>query len=592
LRGIAAEVDAMNQRSGQVASPPPADGAPAIREIGRLEEFDSIRGEWDALVRASRRPTLYLTHAWLSTWWECHQSRERQLLLVLVYDGARLIGGAPFMKSSGRLLGLPVAKIELLTMMPVAASPSNCSGELDFIFVAGREDVVGAIFRHLAEHHRWHFIRLYPLPESSPTLKLLQGVAEATGTVLHQKEAFANACLHLEHGWDEHAKTVSKQFRRTIRQHEQKLLKLGTVRFVEYRTPFEVEVMFNDVLEIEKASWKWGKGVAINSVAFRGFFRRLAISAAGLGWMRLWMVELDGRNIAYDFCVAYDGKVQSLKKSYRTAYREYFPGGVLESHCFAAMAGEGAREINLLSGDEEYKRKWSPVLERHVEVMLFNGTAYSRLIGRLFFTSRLEHWRERLNMLAKRVLRRLGARPAWSELTRDDQLRHGEGEGGTRPAGALRPGTAVRVKETREILRTLDGSGALAGITFLPEMLGFSGKVFRVAQVAPSASAGRGGDPAGGDAILLQGAICDGTEHRECAKACDLLWREEWLEPAAEPPSGGTGPAPARGAGDLATCQLGPDTAYGRPGFIGLPRLLRLATSRGEGRADLQARQE
>jgi CelD/BcsL family acetyltransferase involved in cellulose biosynthesis len=569
----------------------------SVHEITSVEEFVSISDEWEILVRSSKRPSLFLTHAWLTNWLMCHQSDDRELLVLLAYEDGKLIGAAPLMKSIGRLLGIPVKRIEFLTMMPVAASPSNCSGELDFIITGRGEEVIERFLIHLREHHRWDYLRLYPIPEGSPTEAVLERLASRSGAIVQKKEAFMNACLHMEQGWETFAGTVSKQFRRTIRQHEQKLEKLGTIRCVEYRTPFELEVMYHDILEIEKASWKWGKGVAINSVAFRDFYKRFALRAAELGWMRLWMIELDGKNIAYDYCVEYDGRVQSLKKSYRTEYRQYFPGGILEAHCFAAMAGEGVREVNLLWGDEEYKKKWSPVMEPHVEFTMFNSTPYARFVESTFFKSDVVELGEKAELLLKRGLRFVGVRSGWSELTREDQL-HAHGTNAPAlPQNTLKPGVLVRVKSVRDILLTLDDAGSLKNVSCMPEMLKLSGKVFRVSHLVPVRDTADVSHEGPQGAVVLHGACCNGEAHEECSKACLFLWREEWLESVIDATGKGDQPPGTvqegrPGESEIAHCQDGPETAFGKSRFVGLPRLLRHVRGQGEGFEGKEVQQE
>jgi hypothetical protein len=236
------------------------------------------------------------------------------------------------------------------------------------------------------------------------------------------------------------------------------------------------------------------------------------------------------------------------------------------------MAGDGATEINLLSGDEEHKKKWSPVMERHVEALVFNTTTYARLIEAVFFRTSLAGRLQEATMLLKRGLRLLGLAPGWSELTREDQLIQ---SGGPTPPESvkIRPGMTVRVRDKREILLTLDSSGALGGIVFLPEMLRLCGRVLQAAEGAASAGEGDPSKDARKKAFVLCEASRDGTAR---TGLFPFLWREEWLEPVPEYSSDkGKAEAPAMEHGGA--CQTGPETAFGGTRFVGLPQLLRLA---------------
>ncbi len=97
----------------------------------------------------------------------------------------------------------------------------------------------------------------------------------------------------------------------------------------------------------------------------------------------------------------------------------------------------------------------------------------------------------------------------------------------------LRPGDFVEVKSPGEILRTLDESGTLERLPFMPEMADFCGRRFRVSKRVVKTcyygtSSGMRKFPAE-DVVLLDGLRCSGAAHDGCQKACTIFWREAWL---------------------------------------------------------------
>jgi hypothetical protein len=106
----------------------------------------------------------------------------------------------------------------------------------------------------------------------------------------------------------------------------------------------------------------------------------------------------------------------------------------------------------------------------------------------------------------------------------------------------LRPGELVRVRSAIEIAPTLDPDGALDGMPFMPEMLEYCGRTFRVSMRADKTCAGDGMVRRMHNAVHLAGARCDGGAHGGCQAACLMFWKEAWLErvdersePAAAP---------------------------------------------------------
>lgn len=115
-----------------------------------------------------------------------------------------------------------------------------------------------------------------------------------------------------------------------------------------------------------------------------------------------------------------------------------------------------------------------------------------------------------------------------------------------REMGNLMPGQWVEVRPASEILATLDGSGCLDGMPFMPEMLPRCGRRFRVAMRADRSCTHPPQMPMRKlrDTVVLQGLRCDGAAHGGCQLGCMLMWREAWLRPV-DGPADGPEPPPA-----------------------------------------------
>jgi len=95
----------------------------------------------------------------------------------------------------------------------------------------------------------------------------------------------------------------------------------------------------------------------------------------------------------------------------------------------------------------------------------------------------------------------------------------------------LRVGDLVEVRSPAEVRATLDATGHLAGLPFMPEMMQYVGKRFRVMKVAHKTcdSTGTSGLRHLTDAVHLE-TRCDGSAHDGCQAACLLFWRRAWLK--------------------------------------------------------------
>jgi hypothetical protein len=96
----------------------------------------------------------------------------------------------------------------------------------------------------------------------------------------------------------------------------------------------------------------------------------------------------------------------------------------------------------------------------------------------------------------------------------------------------LRAGEWVQVRDAAEIMATLDETQSLENMPFMPEMLQFCGKQFRVYK-----SAHKTCDTIHQyvirrmtNTVHLEGLRCDGGAHGGCQASCLLFWKDAWLK--------------------------------------------------------------
>jgi hypothetical protein len=96
----------------------------------------------------------------------------------------------------------------------------------------------------------------------------------------------------------------------------------------------------------------------------------------------------------------------------------------------------------------------------------------------------------------------------------------------------LRPGELVEVRSEIEILATLDANGRLDTQPFMPEMLEFCGKQFRVYKRSDKTcdTISNTGSRRMWNTVHLDDIRCNGSGHDGCQARCLLYWKEAWLK--------------------------------------------------------------
>lgn len=94
------------------------------------------------------------------------------------------------------------------------------------------------------------------------------------------------------------------------------------------------------------------------------------------------------------------------------------------------------------------------------------------------------------------------------------------------------PGDLVEVRSPAEILSTLDQKGTLANLPFMPEMLAFCGRQFRVSRRAFKTCVDDQEMRQLDDTVFLEEVRCDGGSHAGCDRGCLIFWKTAWLKRA------------------------------------------------------------
>jgi hypothetical protein len=96
----------------------------------------------------------------------------------------------------------------------------------------------------------------------------------------------------------------------------------------------------------------------------------------------------------------------------------------------------------------------------------------------------------------------------------------------------LRAGDYVIVRSAAEIEATLDDTGSLEGVPFMPEMVAYCGTAHRVFKRIDKIIdiVQHTGLRRMNSTVTLDSLRCDGSAHGGCQSGCQLLWKEAWLK--------------------------------------------------------------
>jgi CelD/BcsL family acetyltransferase involved in cellulose biosynthesis len=335
-----------------------------IEEITSKDQFSTLRPAWEKLVEENGTYSSFLNYEWFHC---CLTAYHKEILVVVVKDGSRVICIAPLCRCQDSFRGIKVRKIEFIT------SPDTPFA--DFIVNKNRrEDSIKAIVGYLFAQKKgsWDLLALNRLPVES------QNYGELKRVLLEEKKKyFERVCsvipyITIEGDWDTFWRSRSVRFKKTRRNIINRISKLGEIEIQCCREDITGKLL-QELLAISENSWKQREGIAISSrEEFKVFFATLNEIAGQKGWLQVWLLRINDIPVAMEYDLECLKKVYALRADFDEKYKEYSPGAYLEYQVIKYLFDEGYHEYNPGPGLEAYKLHWTDHVRKNVTLHICN----------------------------------------------------------------------------------------------------------------------------------------------------------------------------------------------------------------------------
>ena len=355
----------------------------------RFETHDSLpplSAEWDALALASR--SVFATSEWASVWWECcGGSGTLRVVEARASDGT-LAGIVPLVLSRigplrvVRFLGHGVGDL----LGPIHG-PDGCIAGPVLLDRALRE-ISGEWDVFLGE-------------------RLQRGPSWAQPGMSELKVE-SNMVLPLSRwpSWDEYVAALSRKMRQQLRHDEKALHERHRATFRMTRDPARLDADLDLVFALHRARWSGSKS---SFVPGETFYRKFAALALERGWLRLWILEVDGMPVAARYDFEFAGVYHAYNAGRDPAWNKAGVGLVLRAHTMREALQGGAEEYRFLRGEEPYKKRFLTE-DTGLVTIAKAGTWLGRLVTHV---GTLVKDRPQLRKLAAQLVR--GRAPAGAE---------------------------------------------------------------------------------------------------------------------------------------------------------------------------------
>ena len=303
--------------------------------LQRLSDLGELRAEWDTLALASGNP--FATTEWCEEWLaHSVDATERHLFAAARADGSvaaivpLVIGRGRYVRKA-RFLGFGAAN----ELGPIVAD-------------ADRELGARAVRLALAAtRRRWDAFVGDSLPGGDWAVSLHATMIGREGNpVIRGKWA----------NWDEYLASRSRSLRKELRQKERRLQERG-LRYRSVTAAGELDPALDALFELHRR--RWGAEASPWFAGQEAFHRSFAAVALARGWLRLRLLELDGRVVAANHGFRFGDAEWSYQHGRDAALDADSVGLLVFSHAIREALAEGATEFKLGPGRQSYKSRFA-----------------------------------------------------------------------------------------------------------------------------------------------------------------------------------------------------------------------------------------
>ena len=306
--------------------------------------FDTLAQQWNYLITLCSVNSPFLTCQWQKIWWE-HGNQDRHLrILTVSEESGRLCGIAP--------LYLEEKEGEQKLML---LGSSDLCDYLDFIVAKGEEER----FYHtlllylLSSPPRKIILCLNSLQYQSSTLSFLKEMAPGKGYTLDIHLEDTAPSLSLPLNFESYLERLSKKARHEIKRKIRKAEKEVRISFRRINHPSQViEAMPLFLNLFRKSAGK--KSKFLNRQRER-FFLNIAQEFSRMGWLELFSLSFDEKEVAYLLCFHYQDTLYLYNSAYDPTYASFSPGIVAIAYCLEDAINRGVKRFDFLRGSEAYK---------------------------------------------------------------------------------------------------------------------------------------------------------------------------------------------------------------------------------------------
>ena len=318
--------------------PPKLSAAVTVRIASNFDDPIVAPERWNRLLARGPTESVNLTYEWQRNWWESFG--RGKLLLIVVERNGRPACIAPWFVEHGMVFNI---------------CPED---QLDFVGRLSGPNEIEALFRYVLEAvPEFQGLKLYFIPQSSPTTEFLKAAANRLDLACFEENAFPSPRLDLA---AEPELAIRHTRKKSLLRHENYFHRMGNLQTHHMSAASEIiphlEEFFAQHIARRSAT---PSPSLFAEPKQRDYYHRIVNTIGPKGWLRFSRIDWNGRAIAFHFGLSYRGRYLFGIPSFDIELAQHSPGEVLLRQLLLAAIEEKATTFDFGIGDEAYKYRFA-----------------------------------------------------------------------------------------------------------------------------------------------------------------------------------------------------------------------------------------
>lgn len=313
--------------------------------VRKAEDLAPWEPAWKQLIDHLENAEIFDTWEWLDSYLSHMFNEEHELFIVIITDREQCVAIAPMCIARQKIKWTCVRSLQFIV---------SGTGETGSFFLHrqySQVKLLKEIAKTLKEHQQeWDWIDLYNLHSLHPVMGLIREVFGGSFDVFAEPKSVMPyldmASFHQDQLASGRIKAIQRKERKLSREHNVKL---------EVHVPVHGRI-WESFLEMHKMRWE--DSLFKNRMAV-DFYREIVPKLAAMNRAHFSYLEIGGSIASAMLTFSYRSKVYLYITSFSQQYMEYGVGLVLLNRVMEYYLDSGVKEVDFMSGAQEYKFFWA-----------------------------------------------------------------------------------------------------------------------------------------------------------------------------------------------------------------------------------------